>query len=154
MATVSYKCTENKIQARLSSMIERARDPRAFLNTVIFDMYKQAQLNRWATENESETGRWQPIKNKYYEARKRRRYAGFPGSGQKLMIAKGNLVYSASGKKNLKKVVTNRGMILSIDDGAVPYAKYAATLRPIMSFGPNTIGQMRLAIGRFMMGGK
>ena len=153
MATVTMKTTENRIQAKLTSMVSKARDPRAFLNTVIFDIYKQAQLNRWMTENESETGRWKKLKTDYYQAYKKRKYRSFPGAGEKLMIAKGNLVDAAVGKKYLKKVVTTKGMILSIDDSSLPYAKYAAAIRPVMEFGPKTIEIMRKSISAYLLGG-
>lgn len=151
MATVTFKTTSNKIEATLQSMVSKAKNPIPFLRRVIYPMYQQAQLNRWQTENSSETGQWMPLNTKYSEDKKRR-YAGFPGGGNAIMIATGKLSKAAFGQtSDLKRVITTSGMILTIDDGSIPYAKYAALKRPFMTFGGNTIGMFQDAIRKWML---
>lgn len=154
MATVTFKTTENRIAASLIGMINRAKDPRAFLRNVMYPMYVEAQKQRWVTENQSETGQWRSITSEAYRKRKERKYASFRGAGRVLMIATGRLSDVATGRYGLKRVITTSGMILSIDDEVVPYAKYVASIRPIMAFGEDTRFKMKTKINQYLMGKK
>ena len=156
MATVSFKTTEDRIQSRLNDMIAKGRDASAILNTTIMDMYFQAQVIRWQTENSSEGAQWANYASKNYAIYKQKKYASFPEGGRRKMIATGHLIKVATGQLGmggaLKKVVTPNRLTVSIDDGETPYAKYVAKDRPIMAFGTDTRTMMRLAIGKYMMG--
>jgi adenylosuccinate synthase len=149
MAIVTFKTTENRIEGRLNSMISKGRDCRALLNGTIYPMMVNAQVKRWETENTSETGQWLSLNPKYKEY-KRKKYRSYPESGERIMIATGTLIKKSSAE--LMKVVTTRGMVLSIDGGAVPYAKYAAEVRTVMRFGNDTIDKIRVLIKTYLTG--
>lgn len=135
-------------------MINRAKDPRAFLNTVILNMYANAQLQRWQSENSSETGQWTQLNQKYAKYKKKR-FASFPGAGNALMIATGKLSMAASLRgPGYKKLVSVNSLEVSIDDTVIPYAKYAAVKRPIMQFGGATIESMKTVLGKYLMTGE
>lgn len=171
MASVSFDDQENAITARLNSYILKAKDARALLNGPILSVYQNAQIQRFQTENASETGQWEPLSTKplfYYWGTdpdlkgyfaggyaewKKRKYAGYPGGGEKIMIATGALSEAAIGRgAGFRKVVTTRSLMVSVDDETIPYAKYAAMHRPFMNFGGNTINQMKDMIKDFMLG--
>ncbi len=177
--SVKFEATESRIIGRLQSYIHKARDARALLNGPILQVYKNAQLKRFETENTSETGQWKPLSTKPlkpwwisnkedrsaeveawesggYAAAKRFIYKDYPGSGEKLMIGTGKTYKGLTGdvSSGFKKVVTTRSLVISLDDATVPYAKYAALERPFMSFGTDTIEKIQEMIREYMMGDK
>jgi hypothetical protein len=155
VATVTFEETDNKISARLNAMIGKAKNPTAFLRKTIYPMYQEAQMQRWQSENSSETGRWDGYKDPKYAAYKKIKYAGFPGGGGAIGIATGQLSEVAMGRRGmgsgLNRIIETTGMTISIDDGVIPYAKYFARTRPIMAFGRPTILKIKSAIGDYLM---
>ncbi len=174
--SVQFDSTKSRIIARLQSYKEKARDARALLNGPILQVYKNAQYQRFQTENSSETGQWKPLSTKPikpwwiknsedragevaawesggYEAAKRFIYKDFPGGGSKMMIGTGRLFKGLTGDvaSGFKKVVTSKSLVISLDDGIVPYAKYAALERPFMSFGNSTIEKIQEIIRKYMV---
>ena len=134
-------------------------DLSGFLDRNVFPIYKQAQLNRWMTENQSETGQWRDLSPEYLKYKKKK-FAAYPGSGTKKIIAKDRLRSAAAGETSgLNKIVTPSGMTLAIDLGALPYARYVAdgthglTGFDIMKFGDATIDTMRQAVIRYVKQG-
>jgi hypothetical protein len=51
------------------------------------------------------------------------------------------------------KVITNSQMTVGIDDGAIPYGKWAAEARPFMHFGPDTIQKITGDLARWLIEG-
>ena len=120
MAVKNIKWVETGIQKNLTSMLDRGKETRAYLNRVVYPQYQKAQQKRWMTEGASEGQKWKPINPDYAEY-KLRRYGGgtkyewiggqgegrpwkpdgkwpvFPGKGSKLLIATGRLVSSVIG---------------------------------------------------------
>ena len=174
--SVQFDVTKSKIVARLQSYVTRGRDARALLNGPILQIYKNAQYERFKTENSSETGQWKPLSTKPikpwwiknqedradevnawesggYAAAKRYIYKDFPGGGEKIMVGTGKLEAGLTGDigSGFKKIVTSRSLVISLDDSTVPYAKYAALERTFMSFGAITIDKMKAAIRDYMV---
>lgn len=153
MASISYLKKQDGITQKLNSMCSRAKDVRAYLDTVVVQQYQKAQIKRWETENQSETGQWKELSSAYSQY-KPRRFAKYPGAGKVLMIATGKLVDAATMRgSGYTKMVTNYGMTIAMDTGSIPYAKYVANLRPFMSFGDSTISQMRQGLTNYIRSG-
>lgn len=144
---------QDQISKYQSSLLDRMNSIQGFFNRNIFRMYQQKQLNRWESQNVSETGEWETL-TETYANRKRKKFAGYPGGGTKLMIATGKLYETTTGRsgKGLNKMVTNRSMTIAIDDGYIPYAKFAAERRPIMEFNESSIEDMRQALIDYIKG--
>lgn len=89
--------TSDTITERLNLIIKKGKDPRAFLSRVAYPLYQSHQMKRWMTEGESEGETWPRI-NKEYELYKKKKFSSYPGSGTKMLIARGNLFESVVGK--------------------------------------------------------
>jgi hypothetical protein len=144
---------QNQISPYHDKLTNRMNSIQGFLNRNIFRMYQQAQLERWKSENTSEGEQWAPLTAQYAQ-RKKKKFAAFPGAGQKIMIATGKLYETTTGRnpKGLRKVATNKSLIIKIDDGYIPYAKFAAEERPIMEFSEATIQDMKDAVVDYIKG--
>lgn len=140
---------QDKITQDLKAMVSRANAVSSFLNRNIFQMYQKAQIERFQTENASETGQWQSLNSKYLK-RKKKKYASFPGGGNAVMIATGKLKDAATGRANFTKLVTNTSFTISIDLGSIPYAVYPGKMRPYMEFSDATENSWSQAITDFI----
>ncbi len=135
------KVIENKIQKDLSALLNRTLGIRTYLNTVVYQQYKNAQRKRWMTEGASEGERWKDLDPKY-AAWKKKRYATSPGQGRKMLIASGRLFSAVVGEgmgegkvQEHRKIVTNK----SIEIGwTTPYAPYVDDVREFSDFGDET----------------
>jgi len=116
--------TKDGIGKRLDEMVSQAGNVRAYLNTVVYRQYMEAQKTRWITENASEGSKWESL-NPAYAERKKRVYGGgpkykmvstlgtkgfsgkevvgqykaYPGSGTKMLVATSRLYGSVLGPK-------------------------------------------------------
>lgn len=141
------------VRDSLNAMVSRARNIRSYLNTVVVRQYQDAQMKRFQTENESEGATWVPLTPRYL-AQKLIKYAESPGGGRKMLIATGRLSDAALMRgEGYYKIVDNRSIRIGIDDGMIPYAKYVARTRPFMTFGSDTLAQMRAGIKNFIRKG-
>lgn len=139
----SLKKTQNGIENRLNGMIDRASGMQGFLDRVIFRLYQNAQRQRWMTENQSEGEKWRPL-SPGYDIWKKKKFASFPGGGEKMLIATNRLFPSVVGESGeTRKVVTNRGLVVAT---TVPYAPKVAEIRPFMKFGKATIDKMKKSL--------
>lgn len=146
--------SDHNIEKRLDEMIANSKNIRALANTALVDIYQRAQSQRWQTENQSEGQNWLPI-NATYRERKKVLFKDYPGAGTKTLVATNKLVNAATGRGNgFLKMVTNKTLVLGVDDSYVPYAKYVAEVRPFMSFGKDTKQQFKRAIISFIKGKK
>lgn len=149
------KITRAPIFEKLTKMYTRASDMRAFLNTTVFDMYRQAQIKRWMTENVSEGSKWKKL-TPNYKKWKLKRYASFPGGGRKLLIATGLLSRSAIGQdvSGFRKIVNDRSLIINISETRIPYARDVAKARPFMRFGKKTKEKIKRAMMNYWIKGR
>lgn len=131
-------------------MINSATDIRAYFNTVVLEQYKNAQRERWMTENASEGSRWKDL-NTDYAASKLTRFAGFPGGGRKMLIATGKLFENVFSPR---KVVKPRTMELFVSTSDVPYARYVDEERPFMRFGRTTRSEILDGIRNYLLSRK
>jgi hypothetical protein len=69
------RVVSDQITPRLQAMIDRSKSVQAFLNSVIYTMYQNFQMQRWMTEGSSEGESW-PALNSTYAKYKLRRYGG------------------------------------------------------------------------------
>lgn len=143
------------ILQKLYKLSSRADDPRAFLNTHVFNMYKEAQAKRWMTENKSEGDRWKKLSPNYRKW-KEKKYAKFPGGGKKLMIATNTLSRAAMGRdaSGFRKIVTKNRLTISISTDKIKYASDVAKFRPYMKFGDKTKEKIKKAMIDWIKSGK
>lgn len=125
----------------------------SYLNRYLYPKYQQVQIDRWKTENQSQTGQWKALTSKY-KKQKAKKFAAYPGAGQALMIATGRLASAAQGRNNGLKIVTDRSITVGVDGGALSYAKYPGAVRPYMEFSENQITEWVDGIARFVMTGE
>ncbi len=143
--------THDGISEKLKTMLTRANGVSTFLQRVILPEYYKAQEERWETENASEGETWTAIKPGY-AAYKKRKFASFPGGGEKLLIATGKLAFAATGRtpSDGYKLITNDSFVVGINDEAIPYGKYVAETRPIMKFSDDTVNSWKDQIARYI----
>lgn len=136
MSNPTLETVSNGISEALHKMIERANLFPQFAKRVLEPMYVQAQLDRWRTENKSDYssgGGWAALDpQSRYAKTKPMRFAGYPGAGRKLMIAKNILQESATLRNDQGRVVT--GETTYIVSTTVYYAEYADRSRSISQF--------------------
>lgn len=152
MANVSFLRKQNDVTDRLNAMVTRARDVRSYLNTTVVRQYQTAQLNRWQTENASESDTWDSLNDRYAKW-KAKKFASYPGGGKVMLVREGKLVSAATlrdGGASSYKIVTQTGIRIGINDGNLPYAKWVAGKRPFMSFGDATLSEMRAGLRAFI----
>lgn len=146
----------NGATKKLQDMVNRANDPRAFLNRVIYPMYQNFQRERWMTENVSETGKWPPLNSKY-ASYKLKAFGGFPGGGRKMMIATGKLFNSVVGgdggsaAQGHNKIVTKNELKIFT---TVEYAADANDFRPFAKFSRGSMRDVSKALKKYLRGQK
>lgn len=141
------------IEGSLNKMLTRANTVSSYLDRVIFPKFQKAQLERFKSENASQGDTWAPL-NPEYAKRKRKKYAAYPGAGSAILIATGRLMKAATGQEGYNKIVTNQGITIGVDLGAVPYAGYVGSARPFMKFSDATIADWKAGIVAYVGKGK
>jgi len=126
---------ENKVKSRLEKMTQKVRSPKAFIQMTLYPKYLEHQMLRWASEN---YGQWKPL-NPDYERMKKKKFASFPGAGNKMMIARGRLYKAVLGQNNFHaKIITDSSLSVGVNftgkGEPMEYAKFANELRPFMKF--------------------
>lgn len=147
----SFEKTEDKVTKKLEGLLDRSKSLSSYLNRNFYQQYKNLQRNRWMTENASEGQQWEPVTPEYAQY-KIKKYSGYPGGGQKLMIRTGVLAAAAQGDYGSFKLTEERSITVGIDDSIIPYAKYAAKKRPFMKFSDASIAAMREGVIDFLKG--
>lgn len=153
MAKASLKALSNGIEDHLNAMLKRDKAMQSYLARNVYRQYQKAQIERWKTQNESQTGMWLPPQNAAYIARKKRLYGAARGS--KTLYASGRLFGSVAGRGELgtnehRVMVTPKRLSIST---ATPYAKYAAEDRPFMEFNRETEREWAEGIRDFLVKG-
>jgi hypothetical protein len=153
VATLNVSKVKDGITLNLEAIVTRGRSPGSYAQRVILPLFKQAQLDRWESENSSQGEQWVPL-NPHYAKRKRLKFASYPGAGSKLMIATDTLRQAATGGTGFLKLITDDYIILGVDTGAVPYAAYPAATRPIMKFSDEQEQEWVDGVARYIMTGR
>ncbi len=148
----SIEQVQGGIRFRLEGMIARGRSPSAFLNRNFLAMFKNAQRERFQTENSSQQGKWKALDPLYV----RRRRKAFPGSGNAILVRTGRMAQGAQAIDSAYyyKTVSDDRFVLGINLGALPYATYPGRTRPFMSFTEETLTKWHQAIGDYIFRGK
>lgn len=147
----SVKFSATGIQQYLNAMIDRARIGTGWLNRYAYPRLIQMQRDRWQSEGASEGNAWQAIKPSY-KAYKLRKFADYPGSGSKLLIATGRLVNSMTGDTKADHWKMVKGNELTMGS-LVPYAKYVDEVRDITTIGNDTMDDLADSYVQYIMTG-
>lgn len=141
---------ENDLKAKLT----RAQSIKTFFMRVTLNQYYNAQKMRWDTENRSEEEEWLPLSPEY-KKEKEKKFAEYPGSGRQLMIATGKLAKSATGMdlEGQEVIATDTSLTINLNTSYLPYAEYAAEVRPVMEFSDKTISEMHAKLRQFIIKG-
>ena len=144
---------EKGIQKSLNDLLNRTLGIRTYLNTVVYDQYKNAQRKRWMTEGASEGESWKQLDPKY-AAWKMRKFANKPGGGRKMLIATGRLFAAVVGeaagegqKTEHRKIVTNKSIEIA---WTTPYAPYVDEIRDFSEFGDRTTEDIEEGIADYI----
>ncbi len=143
---------QDNITKSLKGMVDRANAMSSYLNKNLFKQYQKAQIARFESENETETGQWQPLNTKYLAQKKKKASKNsWPGAGNAIMIASGKLKDAATARsQDYLKLVTNTSFTVSINTGAIPYAIYPGVMRPFMEFSQETEDEFSKGITDFI----
>lgn len=145
--SVALISVEKGIERALAGYINRDRAMQSFLNRNVVEAYRNIQRKRWMTENESEGKRWEKLNPKYAEYKKKK-WAGAPGGGRKMLVASGDLVQSVIGPgAGFKKIATPRQLVIS---SGVKYAKYVDESRTFTEFSQKSLNDIRKMIAEFL----
>lgn len=144
------------ISNKLNGLIDRTKSSKTFLQLVLYPMYQNMQMARWMSENTSEGAKWASLTPRY-KAYKAIKFVNYPGSGTKMLIAKGRLFGSVVGPKakslgfdtsDHRKLITNSKLKVQ---SATSYARHVAEKRPFMEFGQASKDQMKRALKAFIL---
>jgi hypothetical protein len=154
MATASLTKTKDGISLSIKAIATRGKAISSYLNRYAYPKYQQAQIVRWQTENASEGDTWASLTPAYLK-QKKKKFAAYPGAGNATMVATGRLAAAAQGRgPGSLKLVTNEGMTVGVDLGALPYAQYPGVMRPFMEFSDQTISNITDGIAQYIIMGK
>lgn len=146
---------KNGIELNLQGMIKRGKSLSSYANRVLVKQFKQAQEERWQTENSSQGAPWEPLEPNY-KKQKLKKFAAYPGGGSHTMIATNRLTEAAQLKNtsNYLKSVTDQNVTIAINTSSLPYAIYPGVMRPYMSFSQDTLRSWVKGLANYMMTGK
>lgn len=138
--TIGLKISVDGISEYFKGLSSRAGLVRGWLNRVAYPTIIAAQRMRWVSEGASEGASWRPL-NPSYAMRKLKRYASYPGSGRKVLIATGRLVGGMTGDNQADhyKLVTDTRLEVGT---TIPYAEYVNEDRNISDLGPATVADL------------
>ncbi len=143
---------EQGIRFRLDGMVQRGKSTSAYLNRNLLEQFKNAQRERFQTENSSQQGKWEPLDARYLKRRMRK----FPASGKAILVRTQRMAKGAQGLDSsyYYKTVSDNSFVFGINLGALPYAKYPGMVRPFMSFKKETLEEWHKGIGDYIFRGK
>jgi hypothetical protein len=160
-----FEVLQDTFTARLMAMKERCSGGsiRSYLNRVVYNQYKLAQIARWNSENGTETGTWTPL-NEKYALRKLKDCAKYPYSGTKMLIAEGTLFQAVigdggSGKQYHRKVVDKNSITIGVSSD-LKYARFVndgtpkMPARPFMEWSKGTKASIIQGMKDFLLRGK
>lgn len=130
---ITIKAVSDGVTIKLDTMIKRAESFEQFFKRNLRNRYLTAQQRRFETENNSEfsSGGWGPI-SEWYRIKKLTRFADYPGSGTKLLIATNRLMKSMLALSgDYRELVRSTRMVIST---VVGYAPHVSEKRSLTSF--------------------
>lgn len=149
----SMKATilENGIESQLAGMLNRANLVRGWLNRVAYPRLVKMQRMRWMTEGASEGESWEPLKEKT-KLSKLKRFADYPGAGQKMLIATGKLIAGITGDNPADhyKLVTDTRIEMGT---SVSYAKFVNEARNIVDISEETASELTEDLKQYLVSG-
>lgn len=119
----------------------------------LLPMYKNAQIQRWMTQNASEGETWKPISSSWIkrkQALKIKDEERYPG-GQAVMIFTKTLFKAVTtiDRKFSRVLATSKTFTVAT---TLPYAKYANAQRPFVGFGKSTDDKFKNEMTKFIRG--
>lgn len=153
MAEAKMVKLQDTVSSKLEAMISRTKDPRPFLEKV-YKTYVATQAKRWQAENADPNispGPTWPKLTEAYSKRKLKKFASFPGGGQKIMVASGTLVNAVLGRnEHARKLISQSTLVVAVD---LPYAKYANDPRNFTKFSKAWINKLKQDYVNYLSGG-
>lgn len=156
---MSLKLDMEGMRKYFEGLISRARLIDGWLNRIAYPELLNTQRKRWQTEGASEGQTWQPISASYATS-KSKRFADYPGAGQKLLIATGRLAYSMTLTSSLHDSKSKDGDHFKLvrqnklEMGSfVPYAKYVNDERDITTIGHDTQQRLVRSLSDYLLRG-
>lgn len=130
---ITIKKLSSQIEDNLTQMVQRSDNAAFVLQRIILPQYIQAQADRWMSEGASQGFQWKAL-NAAYKSRKKVRFASYPGSGTKMMIATSDLVDAVLQRNNYSlKMISGKKMTIST---SLDYAKHVDDARTFTKFSP------------------
>lgn len=117
-----------------------------------YPMYKNAQKQRWITQNASEGVTWKEVTTKYQKWKDNmlaKNPGKYPG-GKRILVLTGTLADSVMGRKLdfHRAIFTERGFSVAT---TLPYAKYVNDVRPFAGFGDRTTNKIKDSLRAFVL---
>jgi hypothetical protein len=141
----------NGIADLLNGMADRSKLMTGWLNRVAYPELLKVQRVRWQTEGSSEGGKWVAL-NPSYRTAKLKRFADYPGSGTKMLVATSRLVGSMTGDNKAEHWKLVKGNELTMGS-IVPYAGYVDETRDITTLSDATVTRLAEAARNYIMTG-
>lgn len=142
------------IEDNLQGMLDRSKAVQGYLNRNVYRQYQNAQRARWMSENDSEGAKWKALDPKY-AARKKIKFASYPGAGSKMLIATSRLFSAvvgegsnSEGKSEHRKTATSKSLEIK---WSTPYAVYVDDARPFSEFGDKTMQEIYDGLAKFLI---
>lgn len=159
-----FQKVKDDFSATMNKMLDNTRSAQGGFAR-IYALYQRFQTDRFTSQNSSEGDPWPELSAKYADY-KRKKFASFPGSGTKMMIASGTLAGAVigpgapfSGTDRHRAVFTSTSMQISVDMSGknaagkdFDYAADAAEQRPFMEFSDAHLEQMKEELSQFILG--
>jgi hypothetical protein len=137
------------------NMLSRMSQVDAVLARDVFKIYQNLQIKRWTSVTSqaggvtSEGDQWDGLTDTYI-TRKAKRFASYPGSGRKILIAEGKLFAAAMGTAPDGRVLVEKGTMTIT--ASRPYAGFVNDLRPFMTFSDPSIETMKDRLKKYFAG--
>lgn len=141
---VTFEQVQTSTKSKLDKMIEAPQYFPAWANTRMLKFFKQAQDDRFASENTTQGDRWAPLSPKYAEQKAKVTNGG-------ILFFSGRLAEAASMLgKDSRKIITNNSAIFSIQtSGDFQYPMFLQLgipgrmqARPFSGLSPETVQLM------------
>lgn len=150
MAKTGIMKIEDNVTEKMMNMINKGRDGRAFMMRKVLPKYRNAQRDRFRTQNDSQGEPWDDL-NDDYARRKLVKYADFPGGGRKMLIATNRLMKAVTGTGSAGDayyLATNTSFLFSV---SVPYAHHVDLVRPLMEFKKEFVDDLKKEYVKWML---
>lgn len=152
MSDSNIKTIKSDVTARLAALLKAAKNKDGFLKGYVYPEYQYVQKQRWMTENATSDvtgGQWDRL-NPMYETYKRKKFASYPGSGSRMLIAQYRLLPSVTGESKDSRVLIQNGKLGIFS--ALPYASFVNEKRPFDTFSESWKKKVSQAWAEYIAG--